>query len=102
MFGYNERVDISNINFAPVTGVFSALVNFNSDQKQNYLNEVGNLIPKGDVSIKVKNDAYDFIENNGATLNISINDTLYKITSSESFRRYITPDYYTYYLERVR
>jgi hypothetical protein len=101
-FGYNERVDISNINFAPVTGVFSALVNFNSDQKQNYLNEVGNLIPKGDVSIKVKNDAYDFIENNGATLNISINDTLYKITSSESFRRYITPDYYTYYLERVR
>lgn len=102
MFGYNERVDISNINFIPVTGVFSALVNFNSDQKQNYLNEVGNLIPKGNVSIKVKSDAYNFIENNGATLNIAINDTLYKITSSESFRRYITPDYYTYYLERVR
>ena len=102
MFGYNERVDISNINFIPVTGVFSALVNFNSDQKQNYLNEVGNLIPKGNVSIKVKSDAYNFIENNGATLNIAINDTLYKITSSESFRRYITSDYYTYYFERVR
>lgn len=102
MFGYNERVDISNINFVPVTGVFSALVNYNKDQKQNYLNELGNQIAKGDVSIKVKNDAYDFIENNGTTLNISINDTLYKILSSESFRRYITPDYYTYYLERVR
>lgn len=102
MFGYNERVDISNINFVPVTGVFSALVNYNKDQKQSYLNELGNLISKGDVSIKVKNDAYDFIENNGTTLNISINDTLYKILSSESFRRYITPDYYTYYLERVR
>jgi hypothetical protein len=102
MFGYNERVDISNINFIPVTGVFSALVNYNKDQKQSYLNELGNLISKGDVSIKVKNDAYDFIENNGTTLNISINDTLYKILSSESFRRYITPDYYTYYLERVR
>jgi len=102
MFGYNERVDISNINFVPVTGVFSALVNYNKDQKQSYLNELGNLISKGDVSIKVKSDAYDFIENNGTTLNISINDTLYKILSSESFRRYITPDYYTYYLERVR
>jgi hypothetical protein len=102
MFGYNERVDISNINFIPVTGVFSALVNYNKDQKQSYLNELGNLISKGDVSIKVKSDAYDFIENNGTTLNISINDTLYKILSSESFRRYITPDYYTYYLERVR
>lgn len=102
MYGYNERVDISNINFVPVTGVFSALVNFTNNQKQNYLNDVGNLLPKGDVSIKVKNDAYNFIENDSATLNISINDTLYKITSSESFRRYITPDYYTYYLERVR
>ena len=77
-------------------------VGYLRDQKQNYLNEVGNLIPKGNVSIKVKSDAYNFIENNGATLNIAINDTLYKITSSESFRRYITPDYYTYYLERVR
>ena len=102
MYGYNERVDISNINFVPVTGVFSALVNFNANQKQVHLDEVGNLIPKGDVSIKVKSDAYDFIENDSATLNVGINDTLYKIISSESFRRYITPDYYTYYLERVR
>ena len=90
MYGYNERVDISNINFVPVTGVFSALVNFTNNQKQNYLNDVGNFLPKGDVSIKVKNDAYNFIENDSATLNISINDTLYKITSSESFRRYVT------------
>jgi hypothetical protein len=63
---------------------------------------VGNVVPKGDTSIKVKSDAYDFIENDSTTLNVGINDTLYKIISSESFRRYITPDYYTYYLERVR
>jgi len=41
IFGYNERVDLSNLNFIPVTGVFSALVNFNKDQKQNNLKEVG-------------------------------------------------------------
>lgn len=102
MFGYNERVDLSNLNFLPVTGVYEALINYDKNQKQDKLNEVGNFIPKGDVSIKVKQNAYDFIENNGPTTNISINDTLYKIVSSESFRRFITPDYYTYYLERVR
>lgn len=102
IFGYNERVDLSNLNFIPVTGVFSALVNFNKDQKQNNLKEVGNFIPKGDVSIKVKQDAYDFIENDGPTINVSISDAFFKIVTSESLRRYITPDYYTYYLERVR
>ena len=32
MYGYNERVDISNINYVPVTGVFPALVNFNKNK----------------------------------------------------------------------
>lgn len=102
LFGYNERVDLSSINFIPVTGVFPALVTFNRDQKQDALNEVGNFIPRGDVSIKVKEDAYSFIENDGPTINVGINDTLYKIISSESFRRFISTDYYVYNLERVR
>lgn len=28
MFGYNERSDIENINYIPVTGVFPALVTY--------------------------------------------------------------------------
>ena len=40
MYGYNERVDISNINYVPVTGVFPALVNFNKKQNQDRLEDV--------------------------------------------------------------
>ncbi len=102
MYGYNERVDLSNITFDPISANFYALVNYNKDQKQNRLKGVNNFITKGEVSIKVKVDAKNFIDSNGSTLNITINNTLYEVISSESVRRFISPDYYTYFLERVR
>lgn len=100
LFGYNEEVDISNINYIPITGTFSAMVNFDKRQQQDRLEEVGNWIEHGEASIKVKSDARDFIENDGKTINISISDTMFKIVSSESLRRFISPNYFIYYLER--
>lgn len=100
LFGYDEEVDLSNINYIPITGTYSAMVNFSKRQKQNNLKEVDSLIKRGEASIKVKSDAKDFIENNGKTINISISDTMFKITSSESLRRFISPNYFIYYLER--
>ena len=102
MFGYNERVDISNINYAPVTGVFPALVNANKKQNEERLDDIGNFLTKGQVTIKIKSDAYNFINNNGTTLNIAIADDMYKIISTASARRFISPDYYIYVLERER
>lgn len=100
LFGYDEEVDLSNINYIPITGTYSAMVNFSKRQKQNNLKEVDSLFKRGEASIKVKSDAKDFIENNGKTINISISDTMFKITSSESLRRFISPNYFIYYLER--
>ena len=37
MFGYNERSDIENINYIPVTGVFQALVTSSKKQTQERL-----------------------------------------------------------------
>ncbi len=102
MYGYNERVDLSNLTFEPISANFFALVNYQRDQKQDRLKGVSNFITKGEVSIKVKADAKNYIDNNGNTLNITINNTLYEVISSESVRRFISPDYYTYFLERSR
>lgn len=102
MYGYNERVDVSNINYVPVTGVFSALVNFNINQNQQTVEDLGNFTPEGQVTIKIKQDAYDFINNNGATINIAIGDKMFKVVSSVSDRRFITSDYFIYILERER
>ena len=102
IFGYNERVDISNINYIPVTGVFPALVNFNKKQNQDRIDDVGNYMAKGEISIKIKPDAHDFISSNGATINIAVGDKMFKVVSSSSDRRFISPDYYIYILERER
>lgn len=102
VFGYNENSDIQNINYIPVSGVFSAIVKFKRDQKEERLGDTANLIDYGQVDIKVKSDANDFIQNNGATINISINDLMFKIVSSQSARRYISSEYYHYVLERER
>jgi hypothetical protein len=67
MYGYNERSDIDNINYVPVTGVFSALVTFTKKQTQQRLEEIENKIDKGEAEMKVKSDANDFIQN-GKTL----------------------------------
>jgi hypothetical protein len=102
MFGYNERSDIENINYIPVTGVFPALVTYAKKQAQERLEETDNRIDKGEVEIKIKSDANDFIQDNGKTLFVSINDLMYKIVSSQSARPYISSQYFTYYLERER
>jgi cytochrome b involved in lipid metabolism len=102
MYGYNERSDIDNINYIPVTGVFQALVTSSKKQKQERLEEAENRIDKGELEMKVKSDANDFIQNNGKTLYVSINDLMYKFVTSQSPRPYITSEYFTYYLERER
>lgn len=102
MYGYNERSDIDNINYIPVTGVFQALVTSSKKQNQERLEEAENRIDKGEVEIKVQSDANDFIQNNGKTLYVMINDLMYKFISSQSARPYISSQYFTYYLERER
>ncbi len=100
LFGYSEEVDLSNINYIPITGVYPAMVNFAKKQTIDNSAESNNSIERGEVMIKVKSDAKDFIENNGKTLNISIGDVMFRITSSESFRRFLSSNYYVYHLER--
>jgi hypothetical protein len=102
MYGYNERSDIDNINYIPVTGVYQALVTSSKKQTQERLEESENRIDKGELEMKVKSDANDFIQNNGKTLYVSINDLMYKFVTSQSPRPYITSEYFTYYLERER
>jgi hypothetical protein len=82
--------------------VYQALVTSSKKQTQERLEESENRIDKGELEMKVKSDANDFIQNNGKTLYVSINDLMYKFVTSQSPRPYITSEYFTYYLERER
>jgi len=101
MYGYNERSDIDNINYIPVTGVFPALVTFTKKQSQQRLEEADNIIDKGETEMKVKSDANDFIQN-GKTLYASLDGLMFKFISSQAPRPYISSEFFTYYLERER
>ena len=101
MYGYNERSDIDNINYIPVTGVFPALVTYTKKQTQQRLEESENRIDKGEAEMKVKSDANDFIQN-GKTLYASLDGLMFKFISSQAPRPYISSEFFTYYLERER
>jgi hypothetical protein len=101
MYGYNERSDIDNINYIPVTGVFPALVTYTKKQNQQRLEESENRIDKGEAEMKVKSDANDFIQN-GKTLYASLDGLIFKFISSQAPRPYISSEFFTYYLERER
>ena len=101
MYGYNERSDIDNINYIPVTGVFPALVTYTKKQNQQRLEESENRIDKGEAEMKVKSDANDFIQN-GKTLYASLDGLMFKFISSQAPRPYISSEFFTYYLERER
>ena len=101
MYGYNERSDIDNINYIPVTGVFPALVTYTKKQSQQRLEESDNIIDKGEAEMKVKSEANDFIQN-GKTLYASFDGLMYKFISSQAPRPYISSEFFTYYLERER
>jgi hypothetical protein len=102
IFGYNETIDISNINYVPITGVYSALITYDENQKTEKNTDIGNPMEKGSALIKVKSDANDFIQNNGKTLNVLIDDLMFKFVSTESVRRFLASNLYGYYLERER
>lgn len=100
LFGYNERSNDSNVTYTQYSGVYPALITHNTNQDKPYLKDISQRVDKGEIYIKVKTDARDFIEN-GKTLNISADGFLYKIVSHDSRRNFLSSNLCEYYLERV-
>jgi hypothetical protein len=86
-YGYSETSNEANYTYSPVTGVFPATIKYGSEAAL------------GDkVRIKVKEDAKLFIRE-GRTEKITVDDKDYNVISYEQPKRFLTSEFFVFYLE---
>jgi hypothetical protein len=98
--GYNESSNITNYTFIPVSQAFYALIRYNAKQETRVADEVGVQIPEGQVVIKVKQDARDYIMN-GKTEKITFDGKSFNLITRDAVRDYFGMKIYVFSLEEI-
>lgn len=99
--GYtNQSQNLNNVNYNLVSGIFSGMLIYNKNQKLEYLNDSRTPISIGDVQLKVKKDAFDFL-NFGKTENIGVNGLLFNVFSDPAIQNYFGLTYYYFNLNQT-
>ena len=100
MAGYGESSDSSNVSFVAVSGVFSALVNYQGKQDLPYISDVSANTSKGMIKIKVEKDARDYIKD-GKTERVIVDNSSFNIVSDDKLQNFLGLRYYVYFLEKT-
>ena len=97
--GYGEAAIKTNVTYIPVSGVFEAKVKYNPKQDLELLPELKSRVSKGVVKIRVERPARDFIVNNGKTEKIMIDNKPYNVITDDTMKRFLTSEYFIFFLE---
>lgn len=97
-FGYGPVEN--TITYTPVSGSFAAIIIYPKSQDKKFFGETRSYIPQGDVAIKVKPEAKNFIES-GKTENIVVNGVTYNNISDFRIQDYYGLQFYYYDLKRL-
>jgi hypothetical protein len=101
MPGYGEGSVPENVELVPVSSSFSAMINYGDKQSTKTEGMAGVTVPKGQVSIKVKEDARDYIMN-GRTERIEFDNKSFNLISRDSVKYHFGLSLYVFYLEEVQ
>jgi hypothetical protein len=102
IYGYGQNSDQTNFTYVPVTGVFSGRIYYNNAKDNNVVDpDLKVIFAKGDVTLKVKQPARDFIAN-GKTLNLEFDGKTWNIITEDIVKRYLNNSYYVYGLEQTK
>ena len=99
--GYEGASHPDNIKYIPKNASYKAIIKYNRKQEQEAESWAGALIPQGEVSIKVKEETKNYI-NNGRTIKIDFDGKSFKLVSTDSVKDYFGMKMYIYYLEEVK
>jgi hypothetical protein len=94
----NENLSENQVTYTPVSGVYNAIVRHKKNNKFEFLPETRAVFFDGDIAIKVKQDARDYILQ-GRTENITINGRKYTISSDEWVQNFLGLKYYYFGLK---
>ncbi len=98
--GYGNSSAPTNIEYIPRSQSFRAIIDYKGKQSVSLENDAGILVPKGGISIKVKEETKNYI-NDGKTEKIIIDDKTFKLASNDTVRDYFGMKMYIYFLEEV-
>ena len=95
VFGYGEYSLPANYEYIPVTGSFPAVIRYASDAEYHSVDEFTSNIPFGHASVKVKQNARDYIKM-GKTEKITFDEKTFELASSDKVQRFLDSEYYIF------
>lgn len=98
--GYGTKPGESFVSYTPISGIYSGIISYNTNQTQDILYEARSAISKGEVRLKVQKDAYDFIKN-GKNENFIVDGTVFNLIADEYIQSYLGLNYYYFLLKRT-
>lgn len=102
IFGYGDAGQPpASVTYTIVTGVYDAQVTIELFQDVAELEDVKNVIGHGQLTIKIKQDARDFIEDGRKTERFDYDGSSYNKFSFGAETNFFGLKFYTYHLERT-
>lgn len=99
--GYSDASVENSTSFTPVSGIYSAIVNFSKDQKEKLFPELRLENPKGTVMIKMMQSGRDYLLN-GKTQAVEIDSLLFRMISTPKTQSFLNLNFYYFALENMR
>jgi len=98
--GYNEGSNPTNYKLIPEFKTFYAMVRYGMKQETSVTDEVGLVVPEGQVIIKIQQEGRDYIVN-GKTERIEFDGKSFNLVSKDAIRDYFGLKIYVFVLEEV-
>ena len=95
VFGYGEYSMPANYEYIPVSSSFPAVIRYANDAEYKEVDEVTSNIPFGHATMKVKQDARNYIKD-GKTEKITFDDKTFELASSDKVQRFLDSEYYIF------
>jgi hypothetical protein len=102
LYGYGSSSDSVNYTYLPVTGIFNGRIYYNNSRDTDAVNSDLKLVfARGDVTLKVKQNARDFIAN-GKTIKLEFDGKTWNVITEDVIKKYLNNSYYVYGLEQTK
>jgi hypothetical protein len=102
MYGYGSSSDPVNYTYILVNATFSGRIYYNNARDTDAVDSDLKLVfARGDVTLKVKQDARDYIAN-GKTIKVEFDGKTWNIITEDVVKKYLNNTYYVYGLEQTK
>jgi len=102
LYGYGSSSDSVNYTYIPVNATFNGRIYYNNSRDVDAVNSDLKLVfARGDVTLKVKQAARDYIAN-GKTIKLEFDGKTWNVITEDLIKKYLNNTYYVYGLEQTK